>query len=804
MNNTHRSKIMAKRGGLHFWGVLLPALFALASSSYAFTLASSNALVFVNVDHAAVGTCSTLAYGVSDGVCGLGVSSSSVPLGGGMVIALSGPSGLQALPFVTSAGNISSKATFFPNTNVQRTLTPCTDEWSINGGAVKFTHYTPAWRMPDLSVATLGDKRQFFLPATWVEFTVNNTNSVAEDFYFGLRALGTQQSYGSGAYQGFGVGEAALAVQTGSCDLLSGSSLTAALNGMTSGFAFHLTVPAGQTRTLTVVVAYYRSTPLDTRVSGSYYYTSLFSSMDSVVDAAFDGFADARMRCQQLKTAMAGASLNPYRQFLASHALHSYMANTMCLIDPSGQVYWREMEGAYNYINTFDLAVDHVFYDSCMYPWALRNVLDTYSGAINGAGYSYTHSLYDPATGAVVSTNGFSFHHDMGTGGTSVAPGTDPTPYEKSFAYMGQEELENWILCAGLYWSRSGDALWLTNNAALLQTCLASMLSRDDTNAATRDGVTTYINERGGFSEITTYDAMDHSLLLPQWNGMTTVKNWAAYVAMQEMFHQMGDEADAATCQNEAMACARSVTNAWNTYSESLGYIPALLNGGNTTAILPMVEGLAVPAQMGLTNAVDRTGGPYAAMLQALSNHVNAVLVSGLCLDATSGAWKLSSASANTWQSKVYLCQYVAEDVLGICNSNVEGAVDQIHASLEMAEAPYQGWSDQLQSSGSSLALGALHYPRGVTSALWWLRPANNPEFLPPCTGTNIAASVAGSALTVTWPTNYVGWILQTNFASLGRGEAWGDVPGSDANNRMSWPLINLPVVPGYFRLRHP
>ena len=76
------------------------------------------------------------------------------------------------------------------------------------------------------------------------------------------------------------------------------------------------------------------------------------------------------------------------------------------------------------------------------------------------------------------------------------------------------------------------------------------------------------------------------------------------------------------------------------------------------------MEGLAYPAQMGLTNAVDRVNGPYAAMLRALSNHVAAVLVPGECLDATTGGWKLSSANNNSWQSKIYLGQYIVENIL--------------------------------------------------------------------------------------------------------------------------------------------
>ncbi len=409
--------------------LVLAAGCALAFSARAYTLLSSNQLVFVNVDHAAVGAYSTFAYGTKGDKCGFGFSSSSIPYsggGGGVVIALSDSSGLRALPFVASPASISSSATFFEDTNVQRTLTPCTDQWNVGGGALTWTHYTPAWKMASFDSASLADKKRFFLPATWMVFTITNTNSTAEDFYFGLPVAATPGSFAGGAYQGFAVGEGVLAVQTGACDLLSGALLTAVLNGMSAGGAFHLNIPAGQTKSLTVVVAFYRSAVTDSRISAHYYYTSLFGSVDSVIDAAFAGFADAQMRCQQLASSLAGANLNVYRQFLASDALHSYMACTVADLDSTNGFGWREMEGEYNYVNTFDLTVDHAFYDSLMYPWALRNVLDTYSGALNGSGYAFTHPLYDITSNTIVSSNGFGFHHDMGTGLTSDLAGQGP------------------------------------------------------------------------------------------------------------------------------------------------------------------------------------------------------------------------------------------------------------------------------------------------------------------------------------------------------------------------------------------
>ncbi|HEV2391171.1 MAG TPA: glycoside hydrolase family 52 protein [Verrucomicrobiae bacterium] len=705
-----------------FWRLVPLALWLGMPSLPAYTLLSSNELVFVNVDHAPMGACSTIAYGYKGEPCGVGTSSGVYPYwttgGGGVLMGLSGSSGLQVLPFVTPASSISTNARFFPDASIQRSLTPCTDEYTVNGAGLAFTHYTPAWAMADLSTATLSDKKRYFLPATWLVFTIQNTNSTSEEFYFGLPVPVTQSAFAQGSYQGFALGEAALAVQTGSCDVWSGARLASALDGMTNGGAFHLTVPAGQTRSLMVVIAYYRSAVVDSRTSSSYYYTSLYSSIDSVIDSAFAGFGDAQMRCQQLATVMSRAGLNPYRQFLACHALHSYMADSACLIDPQGGAHWWEMEGWFNYINTFDLTVDHAFYDAYMQPWALRNVLDAFSGALPGTGYSFDTPLYSSTSGMQVSSHGFSFYHDMGlwpTSGTGPAYG----------ACMGQEELQAWILSAGLYWRNTADNPWLTNNAALLRTCLDSMLLRDNTNSAACDGITKNVNS----GEITTYDNLDASLQRPAFSGRLAVRNWASYLALNAMFAGIGDTADAATCESMAAVAAQTIVNRWNSYHATLGYIPALLDGSDTAAITPMIEGLAYPAAMGLTNAIDRTGGPYASMLQALSNHLVAVLVAGRCLGVPSGGWVMTSANLITWQSKIFICQYAAETVLGITNDSVNCTVDQVHATIQIQAGPYQGWVDATDGTGGNRFAGGPHYPRAVTSALWWLNATNNPAY---------------------------------------------------------------------------
>src|SRR6202044_3049136 len=117
-------------------------------------------------------------------------------------------SGLQAMPFLTSPASASAGATFFPDSVVQRTLGPCTDQWNVQNGALYWTNYTRAWSLPSLTDAKPIDKQHFFLPATWMVFTIKNTTSQAEDFYFGLPVQGSQKEFSHGSYQGFAVGEA--------------------------------------------------------------------------------------------------------------------------------------------------------------------------------------------------------------------------------------------------------------------------------------------------------------------------------------------------------------------------------------------------------------------------------------------------------------------------------------------------------------------------------------------------------------------------------------------------------------------
>src|SRR5581483_5405666 len=70
-------------------------------------------------------------------------------------------------------------------------------------------------------------------------------------------------------------------------------------------------------------------------------------------------------------------------------------------------------------------------------------------------------------------------------------------------------------------------------------------------------------------------------------------------------------------------------------------------------------------------------------------------------------------------------------------------------------------------------------------------------------TPTNITSSVSGNQLTLSWPADHLGWILQANTNSLTISTNWVDVTGSGSNTQA---IITIdPTIPtAFFRLRSP
>lgn len=670
-----------------------------------FRLLKPEELVFYNADHAPFGAYSSLMYGLDERSGGFSHASGGVA-SSGLLVGFVDAKGATLMPFVKT------RATF-PAESVKRTLRACTDEWTAPD--LSWTHYTPVWKLPDWDKASPDQRRQFLLPATWIEFTLDNrVGNIARTFVFGLPQEGQAQEFCDGAYRGFafknGTNTDALIAPREACELVQGEQARA-LNPLVAGSLLVVKLAPGQLKTFRVIVAHYDTQSFTGALSAGFFYTSLFKSLDEVIAHAALTFEAAKARCAQVNAQLENSGQNAYRQYLAAHALHSYLYNTCLLRDPQGQPVFCEMEGQYAFVNTFDLTIDHSFYQLSMHPWTLRNVLDRFADH-----YSYRDEVIDPRTGQT-HPGGLTFTHDMGRGLQFSAEGT--SAYEKRVQVnMTVEELLNWVLCAGLYWKNTGDDAWLRQRAGIVRDCLQSLVARDEPDARQRRGIISLVNHPKGMSEeITTYDALDASLKQVRDNLYIAVKCWAAYVALDAMLASLHEDQGATTARQQAERAANTVVGYWNAQDRT---IPAIFKSSNKARIIPAVEGLIYPQQMGLAQAV-AFDGPYGKMIQVLRDHLDSVLKPGVCLDPVSGGWKLSSTHTTTWQSKVYVSQFIAENILKIRDPRTGGPVDAVHASFQVLGGT-GCWSDQL-GSDTGWQRGSLHYPRGVTSSLWWLKP---------------------------------------------------------------------------------
>ncbi len=675
---------------------------------------------FFDVDHSPVGSWSTLIYGMENSggvqVCKQPGGDGTLIPDQGMIVAVKNGATERLMPFASAQKGLPA-GTLITDKEVTRKLGACTDAWNIPLG-VSWTHYTPVWHMQDWNTATDAEKRRFVLPVTWMQYHIDNRSGTAEtQFLFSLEQA-AQPSPGWDGFDGYVVDQnSSIAVKKGDAELVTADQVKKdfGIDGATSAFRVH--VPAGSEKTVTFYIAQYLP-GVESSIEVAPGQTEplhlmcdvLYKDINDVLKTAADSLPAVMARCAEVDKKLADCGQDEERQFVAADALHSYQYNTVLHATDKKDPIWTVIEGECSCINTFDLTVDHVFYELAMHPWTVRNELDHFVYP-----FSYVDELSLPGQTAKI-PGGIGFCHDMGSR-------LNFSTQEKGARYktlMTQEELQNWIICAALYWKTTGDNAWLEGKRDLLRQALQSMQVRDDPDPAKRDGITSYVSSHGDRSgEITTYDAMDASLQHPIDSLYITGKSLACYIMLQPVFQQLGESDLAKQARDAEGYTVKGLLAHWDATKHTF---PALFGGtAAESSIIPAVEGLAYPYAMGLRDRVSLTG-PNAELMNDYKTHLQTILVPGVCVDSETGAWNLSSSSKTTWVSKVYLNQYVAENVLGLKNDVTGKTADEANYAYEVLGAPAVGWTDQFYTS-THIAYGCRHYPRGVTSALWWLWP---------------------------------------------------------------------------------
>lgn len=693
---------------------------------------SSGRTADFHAHHAPVGALASLTAGRCFGSSGPGCEIGKAGAGG-LLLGYSdaGGSAIRLLPlypvsasdrerYVRGGAESKSVLKLFAPEEVRRDYGWATDRWSA--GDLSASILTPVEDLPDPAVAPLAAQRDAYVPAVLVQVTVRNPGPAPREAVFAINLpehkwLATDGLPGMKSRAG-----CSFACDAADAHVFSAFGIEDALGrkwprqprfGLAGLAGVSVPVAPGQTRTLTVAVGFWKPGIVTAGRAMAYWYTRLFSGPEDVLGHALARTAAVAAACARRDAELAASGLPDERQFIVAHATRGYHASTQ-LLDDGGRPRWVVNEGEYLMLNTFDLTVDMVFHELRRSPWAVANVLEQFASQ-----YRYVSRVFDPAEPQTLLPGGVAFCHDMGVANTWSPDGRSSYECEGldriCFSHMSCEQLTNWVLCAGLYWRRTGDGAFLARHQGLLVECQLSLLNRDHPIAAKRRGYMQCEDERtrgvAGGGEITTYDSLDHSLGQSRANGYLAGKMWAAHVIIATMLQAAG-RAEAAASTAAAARCAAAIAASAD---PATGIMPSLLSDAKTAPIIPAIEALAYPWEMGLQE-VCRENGPYGAMITALKRHLRAILREGVCLYGD-GGWKLSASADNSWASKIHLCQFVAETVLEVRQAPASAArADRAHADWQRLGAADHAVSDQFTSG---VAKGSLYYPRIVTSVLW-------------------------------------------------------------------------------------
>ncbi len=642
-----------------------------------------------------------------------------------------GDGGSLALPFFEGGENESARfdhenagqdcsearLRVFSDTAISRTFKTGTDTWEAE--ELTCSIYTPCVTAPNPAASSEFEQQLAYCPAVMLELKIDNTgcdfertafvgfsnDSSSENMHLPVMPEG---------YHGIADGHriAMFTNTSGACSaqgfdtesILSEEHPENYRFGLGSTGLLLFKVPAKSVATFKVTVCFFRPGIVTSGEASSYWYTRLFDSIEDAGMFALQNFDYYRQRAGEVDAEFDAPHLNDAQRFQIAHAVRSYFGSTQFL-DWNGRPFWVVNEGEYRMMNTFDLTVDQLFFEMKQNPWTVKNELDMFVER-----YSYTDTLHFPG-GDNIYPGGISFTHDMGHKNHISRP--QYSTYEKfgltgCFSHMTHEQLVNWVLCAAVYVSGSGDTEWLNDNINVFEKCLESMVNRDHPEPDKRNGIMALDSSRTlDGAEITTYDSLDQSLGQARNNVYIAVKSWAAYLALAKYLNAER----AATASEQADKAAGSITSFLN----EDGYIPAIMGEDCDSRIIPAIEGLVFPYVLDMHEDL-KENGKFAPLIKALKKHFETVLVKDTCLYPDNG-WKLSSSADNSWLSKIYLCQFVARQVLGFKNDATGILADEAHQRwLLHPENVYMAWSDQMRSG---VAQGSKYYPRGVTNILW-------------------------------------------------------------------------------------
>jgi len=602
----------------------------------------------------------------------------------------------------------SPECNWFNKDEIKRTISFSGEQWKAEDLTFKVISFFGS--IPDPSSAKPAVLKKAVRPAILVELTFDNTRGTEPMLgFFGMQGIrrllsdstnGSLAGFASGTQWGYAAlpGKDVEEVMDWAV-LNTGLETYKPIRKLAAEGLIRWQVGVGEKKSVIVALGAYRDGIITSGYRAHAYYTVHFKDLEEVLTSALEDADESLKKAAEVDAVLDSAKISKERKFLIANAAHSYNASSELLLTESGDPLFIVNEGEYRMMNTLDLTVDQAFWELKWSPWTVKNELD----------FLLFRSSYTDAYG-------LAFCHDQGVADCFTPAGT--SVYELPqltgcFSYMSFEETLNWILTSCLYARSTNDAEWINSKTKTFRDCLSSVIARDKNG----DGILDVDSDRcGGGAEITTYDSLDISLGQARNNLYLGVKTWAAYVCLEALFTRLGGTfmADADKAKKGAQRAAQTICSKM---IPGENYIPAVFEADNKSKIIPAVEGLVYPLFCGAPEAV-KENGPYAEFVKVLKTHLDTVLAPGVCLDEVSGGWKLSSTSKNTWMSKIFINQYVAENVFGFTGDRTQR--DAVHVSWQQNGSADWGATDQVVSTDGT-DLGSRLYPRLVSSILWLL-----------------------------------------------------------------------------------
>ena len=377
----------------------------------------------------------------------------------------------------SQAGSLEEQETreFSPD-EIKRNYQWSTDQFIAPGIDLKIR--TPFFSIHDPDCASKDELKKASCPASYIEITLSNDTDEDWEGFFAIQGdtpwtpLSSCNDELKGMMtrneMGFASNDDSLSefIDFGIEQALARTHKTPNfLLGPIGGLSFP--VPSGAKKTVRIAVGYYKSGEVTFNRSTSYWYTKYFNSLESVFSYAlqeFEAFTEIALKSDNELKAF---NLSDDQKFLIAHATRSYYGSTEWLVENEKPL-WLVNEGEYLMINTLDLTIDMAFFELKLNPWTVKNVLEHFV-----THYSYEDKIFKPDDPDKLYNGGISFTHDMGVG-NHFSPNSYSC-YEcggidrKCFSYMTYEELTNWILCTGLYFTHTKDMKFLEKHSSILK-----------------------------------------------------------------------------------------------------------------------------------------------------------------------------------------------------------------------------------------------------------------------------------------------------------------------------------------------